>query len=114
MRWRSALILLVLASSLAAQPNTVRGVDTPWTFPEIHNRADWAAQAARIRTQILFHAGLWPMPPKTPLNPQIFGRLQRNGYSVEKVYFESVPGFYVTGNLYRPVGKQGPFPGVIC
>ena len=53
-------------------------------------------------------AGLWPMPEKAPLNAQVFGRIERGDYSVEKVYFESHPGFYVTGNLYRPVGKTGP------
>jgi len=44
---------------------------------------------------------------------QIFGRLERDGYKVEKVYFESLPGFYVTGNLYRPKGVSGKRPAVL-
>jgi len=58
-------------------------------------------------------AGLWPVPEKGPLNARVFGRIERSDYSIEKVFFESHPGFYVTGNLYRPVGKTGPFPGVL-
>ena len=58
-------------------------------------------------------AGLWPMPEKGPLNAHVFGRIERGDYSVEKVYFESHPGFYVTGNLYRPLGRTGPFPAVL-
>jgi dienelactone hydrolase len=57
--------------------------------------------------------GLWPTPERCELRPEIFGRIEREGYSVEKVYFYSHPGFLVTGNLYRPLGKQGPFPAVI-
>src|SRR5258706_4118267 len=96
-----------------ALSSQVRGVTTPWGFPEVRTEREWVTQAADVRTRILFHAGLWPLPPKTPLNPQVFGRIERPGYSVEKVYFESVPGFYVTGNLYRPAGKKAPFPGIL-
>ena len=42
------------------------------------------------------------MPTKTPLNAVIHGKIERPEYTVEKVYFESMPGFFVTGNLYRP------------
>src|SRR5512140_1003794 len=102
MRLRAMLVMAMAAPWLMAQTVAVRGVDTPWTFPEVHGPADWAARAKEMREEILFHAGLWPPPPKSPLNPQIFGRIERPTYTVEKVYFESLPGFYVTGNLYRP------------
>jgi len=52
------------------------------------------------------------MPERTPLNAVIFGALKHPDYTVSKVYFESLPGFYVTGNLYRPVGR-GPFPAIL-
>jgi len=57
--------------------------------------------------------GLWPMPTSTPLNPVIHGKNDCGDYTIEKVYFESIPGFYVTGNLYRPKGKTGKRPGVL-
>ena len=75
--------------------------------------ASWQARARYLREQVLVAAGLWPMPEKTPLVAQEFGRVERGDYSVEKVLFESYPGFYVTGNLYRPLGRTGPFPAVL-
>jgi dienelactone hydrolase len=73
----------------------------------------WKARAADIRTQILVSAGLWPPFDRPPLKPVVFGKLDRDGYSVEKVHFETWPGFHLTGNIYRPLGKKGPFPGVV-
>lgn len=90
---------------------TVRDGDTPWTLRQYPSRAAWEARAAHIRHRLLVSLGLWPLPERTPLKPRIFGRLEREGYSVEKVCFESLPGFLVCGNLYRPTGK-GPFPGI--
>ncbi|HJN15150.1 MAG TPA: acetylxylan esterase [Armatimonadota bacterium] len=74
---------------------------------------EWEAWATYLRRHILVSTGLWPEPEKCDLEPEIFGRIERDGYSVEKVYFQSYPGFYVCGNLYRPLGKEGPFPGII-
>jgi len=89
-------------------------IETPWAFPEIKTRGEWEARAREIRENVLVSCGLWPMPKKTPLKAEIFGRIERDGYSVEKVYFQSYPGFYVAGNLYRPLGKgKGPFPAVL-
>jgi dienelactone hydrolase len=53
------------------------------------------------------------MPTKTPLNAVIHGRIDRGEYTVEKGYFESAPGFFVTGNLYRPAKVNGKAPGVL-
>jgi dienelactone hydrolase len=92
----------------------VRTLNTPRDFPEIKNSSHWRALAQQIREQILFSAGLWPMPEKTPLNARIFDRIDRDGYTIEKVYFNALPGFYVAGNLYRPKGKgSGPFPAIL-
>jgi dienelactone hydrolase len=90
------------------------GLNTPRTFSQFSSREEWLARAAFVRDHILVSCGLWPMPEKTPLNPHIFGRIEREGYSVEKVCFESYPGFFVTGNLYRPLTGSGPFPGILC
>src|SRR5579864_9597070 len=47
-----------------------------------------------------------------PLNPRITGRIESENYTIEKVIFESLPGFYVTANLYRP-SQPGRYPGVL-
>ncbi|MFC1542907.1 alpha/beta hydrolase family protein [Candidatus Neomarinimicrobiota bacterium] len=92
---------------------TMRHTDTRYEMPTYDTRAKWEERASYIRDRVLVSAGLLPLPEKIPLNPYIFNRLDRDGYSVEKVYFESYPGFYVTGNLYRPRGKPGPYPGIL-
>ena len=74
----------------------------PPATPEI-----WERRATQVRQRILVSQGLWPMPTKSDLKAQIYGRLDRGDYTVEKVQFESAPGFFVTGNLYRPKKIQG-------
>jgi dienelactone hydrolase len=126
--FRRAALPILAAASLAALPAhaqdetiprvdrraaEVLTLDSPHAFTPYASRAAWLARARFLREQVLVSAGLWPMPEKGPLNAHVFGRIERRDYSVEKVYFESHPGFYVTGNLYRPLGKSAPFPGVL-
>jgi len=75
---------------------------------------EWQRRRDAIRRQILVSLGLWPLPEKTPLNPVVHGRIERDEYTVEKVFFASLPGHYVTGNLYRPKKANGKQPGVLC
>ena len=77
------------------------------------DKASWDKRADYVRRQILVSQGLWPMPTKAPLNTVIHGKVERPDYTVEKVYFESAPGFYVTGNLYKPRNIKGKAPGVL-
>ncbi len=85
----------------------------PFAVPE--TKADWEARAKELRRRVLVATGLWPMPEKTPLNPEIYGKTKRDGFTVEKVYFESLPGHYVTGLLFRPEsGGDQRHPGILC
>ena len=68
---------------------------------------EWAARSEAVRRRVLVAAGLWPMPTKTPLEAVIHGKVDREEYTVEKVYFQSFPGHFVTGSLYRPKGREG-------
>ena len=52
-------------------------------------------------------------PERTPLNPRLSGVLERSGYKIEKILFESRPNFHVTANLYLPKTGQPPYPGVL-
>jgi dienelactone hydrolase len=93
----------------------VRTLNSPRVPRTFSSRAEWEARRERLREQILSAAGLWPMPGKTPLNAQVFDRIEEERFTVEKVYFESYPRFYCTGNLYRPRGGSAkpPFPAVL-
>lgn len=73
----------------------------------------WTAKADKIREGILKGTELWPLPKKTPLNPKRSLAKKADGYQVENVAFESLPGFFVTGNLYLPT-KQTNMPMVLC
>ena len=84
----------------------------PYTFPA-YTKEEWLATATDLRTHILVSTGLMPALEQTPLNAQVFDKIEREDYTVEKVYFEALPGFFTTGNLYRPKGKAGPFPGIV-
>lgn len=83
----------------------------PFTPPK--TKDEWEKRAEYVRRQILVSQGLWPMPEKSPLNAVIHGKIERPEYSVEKVYFESAPGLFVTGNLYRPASAKGKVPAVL-
>lgn len=78
------------------------------------NQAEWRQRAQMIREGILQGADLVPMPQKCPLNPIIHSRREHDGYTVENAAFESLPGVFVTGNLYRPTKGTGPFAGILC
>jgi hypothetical protein len=79
-----------------------------------HTRAEWEQRAKNIREGILRGANLTPLPARCGLKPILWGRQVRRGYTVENVAFESLPGFFVTGNLYRPADGKGPMPGILC
>ncbi len=80
-------------------------------FPD---RASWEAYAGFVRGQIQRAAGLSPWPKRTPLNPVLRRKRAHDGYTVENVVFESVPGYFVTGNLYRPLAARGPRPALLA
>jgi len=92
----------------------IRHLDLTYDFAGYRSREEWLDRAARLKKQILVSAGLWPTPAKAPIKATIFGKVDRGDHTVEKVYFESYPGFYVTGNLYRPKNVTGKIPAVIC
>jgi dienelactone hydrolase len=115
----TALLLTPLGAILAATPpadvrlQPLKDLNGYFPFTPPKSRAEWAARAEDVRHQILVAEGLWPMPTKTPLRAVIHGRIERPEYTVEKVFFQSVPGFFVTGNLYRPREVRGRVPGVL-
>lgn len=96
----SIFFLSALADDIRNSPpkdlNGFFPFDPPSTLEE------WKKRKADLTLRLQVATGLYPMPPKTPLNAVIHGKITRPGFTVEKVYFESVPGFFVTGLLFRP------------
>ncbi|QDT07886.1 Acetyl xylan esterase (AXE1) [Rubripirellula lacrimiformis] len=84
----------------------------PMSVPE--DPAQWNARSEWLRRQVLVSTGLWPMPEKPPIKANIYGKTVRDGFTVEKVSFESLPGHYVTGLLFRPSEpSDAKLPGVL-
>jgi dienelactone hydrolase len=117
---RAVILFALTSAALAAQISSqdvrntsIPDMDTHFEMPVFASRAEWLEKAAFLRKQILASAGLLPMPEKTPLHAQVFGKIERGDYTVEKVLLATYPGFYLGGNLYRPHGKRGPFPGIV-
>jgi hypothetical protein len=73
----------------------------------------WSRRVRNLWFQATVAMGLWPIPPRVPMNPVIHGAIDRGDYTVEKVFFTSLPGHYVSGNLYRPTRRTGRLPAVL-
>ncbi len=67
-----------------------------------------------LRNCILKALGIKMTTKRTDLNPIFRSKIIMEGYSVENVAFESIPGYYVTGTLYRPTGGTGSYPVILC
>src|SRR5688500_16048035 len=92
-----ALLAVVASGNVTAQRKPYRGVNDTYAPPQFASRAGWSIRAAHLKELVLASAGLVPMPDRTPLRAEVFGQVTRADYSVSKVYFESLPGFFVTG-----------------
>ncbi len=103
--------LTTFADDVRLQPLKDLNGYFPFTPPK--SLPAWEQRKESVRRQILVAAGLWPMPAKTPLNAVVHGRIDGGQYTIEKVYFESAPGFFATGNLYRPKNPPGRVPAVL-
>ncbi len=130
---RTPLLLCLLTSFVsAASPYPEKTPDTPGNklldryFAEqtreiaatnsvghIESADDWKAKAPEYRRQMFEMLGLDPLPEKTPLKAVKTGELKGDGYVVEKMHFQSMPGLYVTANLYRPDKVEKPLPTIL-
>ena len=137
------LILLILANTLTAQKQnpsvfyTNQGKESQWLGYQNNNKAlyhiilneamalldtrearisglrsatDWQSYQLDLKKKMFSSLSKFT---KTPLNPNITGKLERETYEVEKIIFESHPGFYVTGCLFIPKKRMNPAPAII-
>lgn len=122
-------LLLLLALPVHAQQNIIDwGGDKQlniYLMQQLHQQ--YAVRGSRVREALQSHGGiqayqqqlraayrqlLGDLPAKTPLHPVVMGRLQQDGYHIEKIIYQGVPRHHVTASLYIPSGK-GPFPGLL-
>lgn len=80
-------------------------------FKRLKTASDWEAWAQTVTDSMRSWTG--EFPERTPLNARITGRIERNDYIIEKVLFESRPGFFVTANLYLPKNYSGKRPAIL-
>jgi dienelactone hydrolase len=125
------LVAIAVASNVAAslgqtQPASAKGLPGDEMMKEylaaealrldsgflqgIKTADDWQKLRGRLREEYLYMLGLSPMPERTPLKTTVTGTLTGDGFVVEKLHFQSRPGLYVTGNLYRPATPERSDP----
>lgn len=74
---------------------------------ELSTVEDWQERRTIYRQQLLEMLGIGQNRPRTPLRSQVIGTTRRDNVEVERIHFQSSPGLYVTGNVYRPAPKAG-------
>jgi hypothetical protein len=96
--------------------NGLKTLNTPQSFQSPETLEDWQNRKEELRYRVLASCGLWPMPEPTPVRAQVFEKKEYDGFSVEKVLLETCPGYYATGNLYRPLPAESThkYPGILC
>ena len=79
----------------------------------IASREEWEARRGPARRELLDMLGLDPLPAKTPLAAVVTGTVDHEAFTVENLHFQSLPGLYVTANLYLPAGRPRPVPAIL-
>ena len=85
-------------------------VDADMAWTRITGRAEYDAYRKAMHAKMLSAMGEWP--ERTPLNARTVATVERQGYRIEKVLFESMPGLFVTANLFIPDG-EGRRPAIV-
>lgn len=126
------LLLALVPVAFAASPYPAKTPDTPGNrlldryfagqareiaesggIDNIQSAAEWEAKAPEYRRELAEMLGIDPMPERTPLHATKTGEVKGEGFMVEKLHFQSMPGLYVTANLYRPEKVEQPLPTIL-
>ncbi len=92
----------MIQAYLATQANRIHD-----TFLEgVETREEWLNKKPAYREELLHMLGLSPLPEKSPLKATITGTMEGDGFAVDLLHYQSKPGLYVTGNLYRPANHK--------
>ncbi len=109
----------VSASGPFVAPNdsrigSLKDLDGYFPFTPSASIVDWNKRKEYLVRQIQVACGLWPMPERPTIEATVHGRVEREDYTVDRVYFESSPGLMVTGSLYLPKNPSGKMPTILC
>ena len=125
-RIRPSVLVFLLGGAASVSP--AAGQDWPTVYESQRDQArevsstaldvplsprQWRATVDERREKWRAMLGLSPLPTRTPLKATVTGTLDRGDYVVEKIHFQSIPGAYVAGNLYRPADVDEPLPAVL-
>lgn len=91
--------------------NRVAALENP--VAEIETAEQWSEKEPVLRSQLREMLGLEPMPERTPLQATVTGTVEHDEFTVENLHFQSLPGLYVTANLYLPKEREGKVPAVL-
>src|SRR5215510_8568277 len=116
--WLAILLLLLVASPVLPQDSPGDATIDKYLAHETERLSqrfldgattleEWQKKRPRLRQEYLDMLGLWPLPEKTPLKATVTGTVERGEVIIEKLHYQSRPGLYVTGNLYRPKKASG-------
>ena len=78
---------------------------------QLKGKADWIKRQSIVAEKI--NNILGPFPEKTPLNAEVTGVIQKGDYRIEKIIYQSMPGFYVTGCMYIPNKINNKVPAIL-
>lgn len=116
----SSAILLAEVDDQEAQRSVLSTLDGPHEWNPPSSLDAWKARRKQLTRQVQVATGLYPMPPRGKVNAQVFGKLEKDGYSIEKVIIEGPAGHCITGLLFRPSKENdrlkinGRRPAVLC
>lgn len=130
MKWLTGLILLTIVATSSAQDpkeaSTERGDKMLWSYFEdqvskiekseladIKTKEQWEKKRPELRRQFFEMMGLWPLPKKSDLKVKITGKAETEHFTVENLHYQSIPGLYVTGNLYIPKKLKKKAPAIL-
>lgn len=102
---------------LAESKYAIKDLDGHFPFAVPDSKEAWETRAGELRQQMLVSLGMYPMPTLAAVKPVVHSRRELDGYAIEKVYFESLPGLFVTGSLYTPtspLAEGQKRPAVLC
>ncbi len=115
---------MLFASSVSSNPLTLvpsdarigglKDLNGYFPFTPSASVEEWNVRKEFVLKQMKVACGLWPMPERPPITATVHGRVERDDYTVDRVYFESSPGLLVTGSLYLPKNATGKLPTILC